>query len=191
VLVLVSLGIVQGLLGCTSTVRPPDSPLADPVTVCLVHDERHRGLVVPWPDGGFVEYGYGEWRWYAELDDAWYRAFPAVLWPTRGALGRRPSDAPDLDALRLRWSWLQLLPVTVERHRVDALRTRLEAAFAERAAELYHNAAYGFDFVPSEDGFWCLFNCNDAVAEWLEELGCTVSWVPIRTGLEVAGRSDG
>ena len=41
-------------------------------------------------------------------------------------------------------------------------------------------------FVPHEDGYWFLYNCNDVVARWLQELGCSVSWVPIRLDLEVA-----
>ena len=40
-------------------------------------------------------------------------------------------------------------------------------------------------FVRHEDGFWFLYNCNDAVADWLRRLGCAVSWVPIRLDLSV------
>jgi len=40
------------------------------------------GLVLPTgdpaPAPGWVEYGFGEWEWYALGNDAWYRVFPAM-----------------------------------------------------------------------------------------------------------------
>ena len=68
---------------------------------------------------------------------------------------------------------------------MTALRDALESAFAKGVDEQVYNARYRMSFVPSPDGYWFLHNCNDAVARWLEKLGCSVSWVPIRIDLVV------
>ncbi len=176
---------VCALAGCTSVVRAPPAP-GDPVPVFLLLDARHRGLLLPAADGkGLVEYGFGDWDWYALNEDAWYDVFDTVLWPASGALGRRPTDAADAPSLRARYPWMELHEFAVEREAMEALRGELEAPFAARAADQHFNPRYGMTFVPADDGFWCLFNCNDAAALWLERLGCEVSWVPLRLGLSV------
>lgn len=179
-----ALAVCFAIAGCTSTVRPP-AAVHDPVTVLLSFDSRHRGIVLPRRDRRWVEYHYGEMGWYAHMQDAWYDVFDTVLWPTQGALGRREIGGADVAAVRRRFSWIRFEPLEVERERVLALRDALDARFEAGRDEVVRNDDYGLDFVPVEDGFWCLFNCNDAVAVWLEDLGCDVSWVPIRTDLEV------
>lgn len=181
----VALGIAFAVFGCTSTVRPPAGPLSDPVAVLVGFDESHHGIVLPRAETGWVEYGFGEFGWYAEMKNAWYHAFATVLWPTQGTLGRRELAADDVSDARRELSWIHLEEIEVEGARVDALRDRLDAQFEAGRGGLVRNEAYRMDFVPVDEGFWCLFNCTDAVAEWLEELGCDVSWVPIRTGLEI------
>lgn len=170
------------VVGCTSVVRPPANVI-DPQRVVLVFDARHRGLVLPRDDGTWVEYGFGEYAWYAELRDAWYRVFPAMLWPTRGTLGRRELPTAD-PAESIPWATLETL--MVERKRALELRRELDARFAAHGERVVRNSAYGIDFVPDENGYWCFFNCSDAVTEWLRRLDCRVSWVPIRIDLAVA-----
>lgn len=177
---------VGWLVGCTSTITPPPAP-RDPVSVFLVLDDRHRGVVMQDAAGtGMVEFGYGDWDWYAQNHDAWYDVFDTILWPTTGTIGRRPTDATSGQDLRARYPWIELHEFAVERDAMVALRGDLESRFAARASEQHYNARYRMTFVPVDDGYWCLFNCNDAVADWLERLGCSVSWVPIRIGLQVA-----
>lgn len=181
VTLLISIALVS-FVGCTSVVRPPTS-VRDPQEVALVYDARHRGLILPREDGTWVEYGFGEYAWYAELRDAWYRVFPTMLWPTGGTLGRRELGAgPPVASL----PWAKLETIFVERALAMQLRQSLDERFAARSEALVHNAVYRFDFVPDDDGYWCLFNCSDAVAGWLRQLDCRVSWVPIRFDLAVA-----
>jgi hypothetical protein len=42
-------------------------------------------------------------------------------------------------------------------------------------------------FVEHPTRFWMFHDCHDELAEWLEELECSVSWAPIRARLRVAG----
>ena len=73
--------------GCVSTIEPPSNP-RQPVTVFLQSEARHKGLLLPKAEGRFVEYGFGDYDWYALEKDRWYYVFDTVLWPTKGTLGR-------------------------------------------------------------------------------------------------------
>ncbi|MCA8943278.1 MAG: DUF2459 domain-containing protein [Planctomycetes bacterium] len=181
----VAISFLVWAIGCTSTIRPP-AQVDDPVDIFLLLDARHRGLILPHPDDGLVEYGYGEWWWYALGDDAWYDAFRAVLWPTQGTLGRRRTGATDLESLRDRFHWMTIQSLVVERERVNSLVEDLETARAERREDEIWSDRYGFWFVPFRTDYWAFHNCNDEVADWLERLGCDVSWVPICLDLEFA-----
>lgn len=181
--------VFLALGGCTSTVQPPSDVGAHPVSVWLVRDARHRGLILPSADGQLLEFGYGEYAWYAEMRDAWYRVFPAALWPTPGTLGVRRLGATRGEQLAAVLPGASVDELVVARDGVESLRQQLLDRFAAAGAPLW-NGIYGFDFVPDPAGYWCLFNCNDAVADWLVALGCRVSWVPIRLDLEVVEPGD-
>lgn len=180
---LLAVAVFLGVTGCVSEIRPPTSP-EDPVATFLLMDDRHRGLLLPRVEGGFVEYGFGDWDWYAQCCDRWYHTFDTVLWPTQGTLGRRLSPARDGEELRRQFSWMDLHEIIVARHKMEALRAELAAAYAKEANREVYNSRYRMSFVP-HDSYWFLHNCNDAVAAWLQKLGCSVSWVPIRLDLSV------
>lgn len=152
------------------------------------HSGRHFGLILPDGRSGWVEYGYGDYDWYALRRTRWYHVFDTLLWPTRATLGRRffPSTTRDRPATDGR---ARLMPVEVASARARALERELDRRYSARAAHEIHNEAFGLDFVPTEPRFWAFHNCADAVAEWLEELGCEVSWRPIRKGLRVVGEA--
>ncbi len=156
----------------------------DPVDVFVIVDAKHHGLIVPDGPRRYVEYGYGEWGWYALGHDSWYHAFPAVLWPTRGTIGRRPVVASSGEMLRRGFYWAALHRYSVERERLTALRRELEARFAAGVTERIQSKLYGFEFVPETNSYWMLWNCTDALAGWLAALGCQVDWVPLRVGFE-------
>jgi len=177
------------VFGCTSTITPPASP-ATPTTVFLLSEAMHTGIVLPplGPDDEFVEFGYGDWSWFALGNDAWYRVFPTVLWPTQGALGRRTFGARDERQLRAAAWWTTLSPLVVDAAKVRTLRTKLQARFDAGASNAVRRQDLGFDFVPSDDSYWFGFTCADAAAAWFRELDCEIGWTPIRGGLDVTVR---
>ena len=191
----VALAIVGLLLllgfaaGCTTTITPPPSPAA-PTTVFLLREAMHTGIVLPpaadRPQDEYVEFGYGDWSWYALGHDAWYHAFATVLWPTQGALGRRTFGARTADELRTRVTWAELSPLTVGSAEAAALRERLQRTFAAREREARVRGDLGYVFVPCDTSYWLPHNCADEAAGWFTELGCRVGWSPFRTGLAVA-----
>lgn len=180
-------GVFLSMPGCVSTARPPAAP-DDPVATFVMSDSMHCGLVLPRSEGGFVEYGYGDWDWYAEDYDSWYHVFDTLLWPTQGTLGRRLTVASDGDALRKEFHWMEVYELVVASKDLMRVRAELGALFQKGIEDLVLNRRDQMSFVPHDDGYWMLHNCNDEIAEWLEQLGCEVSWALIRVGLRVEQR---
>jgi len=184
-LLLLAAGVFFWITGCISTVTPPENP-EDPVTVYLVEATCHAGVVLPAPRGGMMDFAYGDWDWYAQNHDSWYHAFDTVLWPTQGTLGQRRLPSGDLSALQPRFPGYSLRPFQASRKKVALLLDRLQARYARNRAGAVYNARFDLTFVKDDPGYWFLHNCNDEVADWTRILGCSVSWVPIRSGLRLA-----
>lgn len=174
------IGLLALLCSCVSTITPPKE-VQDPVEVFLIREARHVGLVLPDFQGGFLEYAYGDWEWYALEENRWYDVFDTALWPTQGCLGVRRLPASDSGPV---YPFAYLDPVTVERAAAERLLEDLTVSFEERRETWVFSPKYRFDFVHSDSNFWFGHNCSDAVAAWLEELECDVSWTPIRIGFE-------
>ena len=92
---------------CSSVVKAP-ATVRDPVVAFLLEEALHTGLVLPPAPGAsgspecYVEFGFGDWGFYALEDTGWWGSLAAVLWPTNAALARRRFDASTPDALRAR-----------------------------------------------------------------------------------------
>jgi hypothetical protein len=155
--------------------------------VFVLKDELHRGLVLPSPTG-YVEFGFGDWEWYALQRDAWYRVVPTVLWPTPGALSRREFAGADAAQLRAALPWAQWQPVVVDAARAERLRQRLQAQFDRGIGALVLRTDLAMQFVPWDRSYWFADTCVDALVEWLRELGCRASWVPICCDVAVVER---
>lgn len=165
------------LSACASVVVLPPPRAPDARSIFLLDHGRHASLVLPLGDSAMVRYAYGEWRWYAERKTGVLRAVPAVLWPTRGALGRRVlAAAPDSARVRrtLRVGVEHLYVLRAEADAIRGLRARLDSLFeAGRASRLY-SEAYDLEFVHHPSPYWGLRTSNQMVAGWLQELGFRV-----------------
>lgn len=153
----------------------------------LLREAMHNGLVLPPEAGGaeYVEFGFGDWSWFALGNDSWYHVFATVLWPTAGTLGRRTFAAHDEAELRARVPWAELSAVTVDGDRVRALRTTLQQQFDAAAEHAVRRPKLGWTFVPMDRSYWFANNCADVTAEWFEVLGCHVGWALVRVSLAV------
>ena len=167
------------LAGCYSTVRAPQG-VDEPVTVYLVSAALHSGVVLPESEDRWVEFGFGEYQWYALGNDAWYRSIPCVLWPTRGTLGQRRFSATTAEAVRRQAYAHDVYALQVEKERAETLRATLQSHFDNGEPEW--SDRYRMSFIPADD-YWFLNNCHDSTADWFEQLGCDGSWVPIRFGI--------
>ncbi|MCE9637676.1 MAG: hypothetical protein K8T90_18405 [Planctomycetes bacterium] len=189
--ILTALAVVLALgiwSGCASGVRPP-ADVTDPVTIHLLATGRHAAVLLPRDAERVVEYGYGDWGWYALCHDDWWRAPATVLWPNPGTLGRREVAARRVSTAPGAYEGGTLSALVVSREFAERLLARLDAEFAAGGAPVF-NPVYDMSFVPHTDRYWAFHDCHDQVAAWLEDLGCDVGWAPVRTGLEVVPTGD-
>lgn len=162
------------LAGCANVITVPERR-AGHSTIYLLDLGRHSRLAFEHPDGGLVEYAYGEWRWYARMEDACWRLPAVLLWPTRGTLGRRHWDGPNAEGrLRSAYANLTLFELPTDGRKTAALRSRLDRAFERRSDRRVDNRVYGLEFVPLEDDYWLFNNSNHAVRDWLRTAGLEV-----------------
>jgi len=179
-------------VGCTSYVRGPGSPpRATPVY--LVKEAMHVGVVLPAASGGgFVEYGFGDWDWFGKGEVGSWNGTAAVLWPTQGALGRREWAVATEEALRERAYFLELERFDVDADRAAALRERLRAEWeaGQAITPPGGETSRRFEMVVHDQDYWFVNNCADVCAAWMEDLGCTVTWVPIRIWLRPSERAS-
>lgn len=172
--ILCLLAVVGLLAGCANTIYPPALP-DETRRMYLVDVGRHTRLAFGLPDGEFVEYGYGEWRWYALMEDAWWRAPAVLFWPTRGTLGRREWRGPEAESrLLTEYAGLEVLPLPAAEGKVAALVAKLDRAFRRESAGMVRNRIYELDFVPCDRPYSLLNNSNHLVKEWLEQTGYEV-----------------
>ncbi|MEE8105702.1 MAG: DUF2459 domain-containing protein [Planctomycetota bacterium] len=151
------------LAACATTVTPP-SAVRDPVTVYMAEYGRHSALFLPRADGTWVEYTFGEWEWFARNNTGALRAFPAMLWPTQGTLGRDPkAHKPQGHSLR------------VEKAASATLLTELDTAFESEFETRIFNDYMNMEFVHFRQDFSACNNCNGVMVKWLRTLGCDVS----------------
>ena len=186
------LGAATFSLGaCTSMVVPPVDVL-DPVEIFVLSEAIHTGVVLPPdPDASgnpdqYVEFGFGDWSYYALENDYWFQAIDTVLWPTQGTLCRRAFGARAAEELSDLADEISLQSIIVSRKDASRLRRRLQAEFDEARKVVIVNRDSNLKFVPSDYSYWLPYNCVDVAVDWLIELGCEVSWRPIRYSLLVA-----
>ncbi len=163
------------LAGCTIHIRTPEH-LGNPTTVYLVDYQHHSSLMLPNEEDGFSEFAYGEWNWFAENREGVLDALRIAFLPSKGTLGRRPWCAiGDANSLEIGMGVEAVYPIHVEQLRAEALSRRLNDDFARDPSREIHNAQESMAFVPHTDTYWLGWNCNTAVAAWLEFLGCQVT----------------
>lgn len=163
------------LCGCANTIAVPEGR-KDTLTVYVLDLGRHSRIAFERSGGGVVEYAYGEWRWYALMEDAWWRVPATLFWPTRGTLGRREWPGPGAEAaLRAAHRSATVLALPAERERVTAVAARLDREFAQEADRQVRNEVYGLRFIPWDRDYWLFHNSNHAVGEWLRACGFRVT----------------
>lgn len=171
---LLLVGVVL-LDGCAVRVRQSVN-LQEPVTVCLVDQGRHSSLVLP-REEGVVRYTYGEWDWYAKDRRGVLAGMSAMLWPTRGALGRKVYPGVEISPFPSRVvpeGLEEVYTLQAEAHLVRLLQRELDTTFEAGREHLIYHPVYDLEFVPYPQDYWFGHQSNQVTAEWLRRLGLTV-----------------
>jgi hypothetical protein len=192
-LALLLLAVLIGPAGGCASVRPR-ADVRDPVPVYVGDFGVHSGLFLPAPDGRFVEYQFGDWRYAAE-GKCWPQdALVALTASGQAAFGRMYHPA----AVDKYEPELARKPKTLQRidcERVDVydLVNRLDARFAglvERYGSPVVNSD-GVEFVRDPGHYSVANNCNHLTAQSLRELGCDVSGPVVWSKFEVKPAAPG
>jgi hypothetical protein len=157
---------------------PPTAPV-EPITVYITDYGYHGRLVLPSRQGGFFQYAYGDWNYFALERQNWHNAIAALLIPTQGTLGRRKFN--DISELRqtLGANWQDfLLSFEVATSKAFDLEQSLDARFNQNINTSVFNPYNGLTFVKDEQNYTLLHNSNHELVSWLEALDCQVRGFP-------------
>jgi hypothetical protein len=135
----------------------------------------HSRLVLPDSRGGWVQYTYGDWQYFALQRQTVATALQALLWPTPGTLGRRYfASILDLEQAVRANREQALLRVTVAGAQVEALRSHLDTWFTNHLDREVLHPSSRLHFVQVEQTYTLAHNSNHELVTWLRALDCEV-----------------
>lgn len=156
-----------------ATIIPPANP-QNPVTVHVAEFGFHARLLLPEGDG-WLQYGFGDWDYYARREQTLLNGLLALLWPTPGALGRGEVDSVDRFRADSKTAGGQLLSFEVSGARVNQLKHSLHNRFEQQIPEgQVYNRVNNLRLVRDDQSYSVLHNSNHELAEWLQVLDCQV-----------------
>lgn len=164
------------MAGCAATIIPPNDPDAPRAAYILDHG-RHTTLVVVDSNDRPVRYAFGQLNAYADGDIGFFRGMAAMLMPGPGTLGRRVLPGPPtpdnvLEAVGVDVE--NLYCVAVSGAASDRLQRILDLTFEQNRPTARYVAGWNLEFVKNPEDYWFGTTANEAVENWLVELGCEV-----------------
>lgn len=165
------------LAGCAATVVPPANP-ADPRPAFILDHGRHATLVVVDSSNRPVRYAFGETDASVDEDFGFFRGLSALLVPDSGMLGRRvlpgaPTWRNVLAAASVDVEKMHCIAVSGERS--NRLQRVLNLVFEKNLATATYDPGWNLEFVENPEDYWFGDDPNQAVENWLIELGAEVS----------------
>ncbi|HEX6928059.1 MAG TPA: hypothetical protein VF267_02330 [Gammaproteobacteria bacterium] len=168
------------LSGCAATVVPPASP-GNPRPAFILDHGRHASLVVVDNGGRPVRYAFGQpGASGADGDIGFFRGLGALLVPESGTLGRRVLPGlPTAGNVRMASGVdvENVYCIAVAGERANRLQRVLNLVFEDNLASATYDPDWNLEFVENPADYWFGDDPNEAVENWLVELGCEVSGV--------------
>lgn len=172
--------------GCATRVIPPARPV-DAVKVYLTDYGKHSSIVLPAPAGGYEEYAFGDWDYFALGNTALPVALRALAGSPQSTIGRRhvpePSDGGTLQSIL---GANRLEEFDASQSLVEMLGNELDARFRHDGDSAFHSDYSGLDHVRDQEHYWAGNNCNHVTAAWLRQLGCEIRGPAIFSNFLVA-----
>ena len=163
-------------VGCaTKFVLPPQSGEMEEVFLLSYSSWGHHSLAFH-TNSTLVEFTYGDWDLFAlNRRDGW-TAWTNMTFLTQGALGRKiVTWSPGSQICPKFKDCLDARSFLAPAFKTRKLYERLQKSYAERVESEVLNEVEQVYFVKYDVSYWGFHNCNHEVADWLEELGGTVS----------------
>ncbi len=180
--------VLAACAGCGWQVEPPRIGAGmETATVFVTDYGRHTRLGLPTADGRVVEWGFGDWDFYARQQTGPVASARALSPFGRATLARRElPDAGDAEAFRRAARGVRTAALVVERDKARALLADLESSWERgRATGATGLEFHGLEFAPVETRYHLFRNSNSKTAMWLRELGCEVRGVPVISNFRV------
>lgn len=180
----ITIGLLLAVLsGCSWQVVPPE-PTASSQTVFVSVYGRHTRLALPARDEPhYIEYGFGDWRYYALVERSWPSGLRALFLSGASTLSRQELAAPQNPDDTPHFGSQRTAVLSVPDSNVTALRDELEATWA--AADGRERVRNGHTFREIDRPYGLINNSNRQTARWLEQLDCTVHGLPVLSNFEI------
>ena len=175
--------------GCVTTTIVPPPPSGDDVSVFVTDYSRHSSIILPAPQGHYVEYAFGDFDWFALSHTSGSDAARALLWSAGSTLGRRQLELTDDPSAVASDTWAQsVIRLRAPRAKVYALIEQLDAEYFARHDTVTFNPASSMWFVRSREPYHAFHNCNHLTARWLSALGCEIRGPAMFSKFRIASR---
>ncbi|MGJ3243971.1 MAG: DUF2459 domain-containing protein [Opitutales bacterium] len=172
------------------TVLPPEELAPPRATVFLSQYAWHTRLALPSEDSQhYVEYGFGDWRYYALGERSTWSALRALFLPGDATLSRRTLMLSENGHPAERFGSKRTVALKVPADAMFALRQDLERQWREAAGDPIR--VNGLAFRRIDRPYSIIHNSNRQTGHWLETLGCTVNGLPLRANYRVAPAQGG
>jgi hypothetical protein len=183
-LLLVVAALVVG--GCSAVIVPPPTPRGDAAPVLVADYGYHSTLILPRPEGGLVEYAYGDWTYFGQNQKTLGTALHALLMSDQATLGRRVLYlAPDDPGVAAATGAQSVIRFAAPREKVAALERALDARYSSRLDSITFSPVHHLYFVKDDERYGVAHNCNHFTARGLERLGCQVEGIVMMSGFRV------
>ncbi len=166
--------------GCVWHVTPPAAP-EEPQVVFISEYGRHTRVALP-AEGreSLIEYGFGDWRFYALEERGIVSGLRALFFSNASALSRRQLPwTTQAEAFQQIAGTVRSERILVERQRVDSLRERLELRWHALDTEMVVRDWENLTLAKVDDPYHLFHNSNHQTAAWLRELGVSVDGITI------------
>jgi hypothetical protein len=175
-------------VGCATTVQPPAKPI-DPVPVFLTDYGVHSSLMLPTPDGRYVEYSFGDFGYAALNKGGPHNALGALLVSGQAGIGRRYLTVrPGEETPRPAYAPKSFQRLYAERFQVYAMVKEMDRRFRSGEGDPVHNNVTDNVFVKDDTEHYSFANnCNHMTARMLRELGCEVKGNPGVSSFKIVG----
>jgi hypothetical protein len=176
--------------GCATTVRPQPRPV-DPVAVFLTDYGVHSSLMLPTPEGTFVEYSFGDYGYAALNRGGPHNALGALFVSGQSGIGRRfLSVRPGEDRPRPAYAPLKVQKLYANRFQVYALVKELDHRYRNGADTPVRNPITDNVFVKDTERYSFANNCNHMTGRMLRQLGCEVRGHTATSRFKLIGKQD-
>ncbi len=160
------------MIASPAIIIPPVNPV-EPVTVYVVDLGLHSRLVLPDGDDGFIQYAYGDWRYFALNQEDLGSGIAALLFPTQGTLGRRKYE--NIEQLQQAIDGnTNILNFPVGKAKATRLKNLLDKRFKQNIETQILNPVNQMNFVQDDLDYTLYHNSNHELVLWLQSLDCRV-----------------